>query len=176
MSELNMRDKILNAAENRVRSKGYHCVSFRDIANEVGIKSASVHYHFPTKDALMEALVAKYSLAAKDTLSVPLDYADAICKVAALFKKSLLDDRLSCLCGMFAAEHDVLPEEVQSATASYFEMVCKYLNSARNSDTEGPLPIVVISSLEGGLILSRSLGEEEILNKVVEELLSFSKK
>lgn len=174
MSEMNMRDRILQAAESRVRSKGYHGVSFREVANDVGIKSASVHYHFPTKEALMEALVFEYTSAAKAALTTPSNYSNAIINVAALFQNSLLKDQLNCLCGMFAAEHDVLPEEVKAAAAAYFEMICEYLENARQLESKGPLPIVVVSNLEGGLILSRSLNDKEILSKVIENLLSCS--
>ena len=32
-----------------MRRGGFHGFSFRDLAADVGIKSASVHYHFPIK-------------------------------------------------------------------------------------------------------------------------------
>ena len=44
---------IMDAAERRMRSGGFNGFSFRDIADDVGVKSSSVHYHFPTKDALV---------------------------------------------------------------------------------------------------------------------------
>lgn len=40
---------LLQAAENKVRLGGYSNFSFRELATEIGIKSASVHYHFPAK-------------------------------------------------------------------------------------------------------------------------------
>lgn len=52
--------KIIDAAENRVRSGGYNRFSFRDIADEVGIKSSSVYYHFPTKEDLTLAVAVRY--------------------------------------------------------------------------------------------------------------------
>ena len=42
-----MRETILDAAEKRIRSVGYNAFSFRDLADDVGIRSASIHYHFP---------------------------------------------------------------------------------------------------------------------------------
>ena len=45
-------ERIIAAAETRMRDAGFHGVSFRDIASDVGIKSASVHHHFPTKEDL----------------------------------------------------------------------------------------------------------------------------
>ena len=49
-------DKLMDAAENSVRMRGYHAVSFRDLADELGIKSSSVHHYFPRKEDLAVAV------------------------------------------------------------------------------------------------------------------------
>ena len=54
-----MRDvktAILDAAERRMQIGGFGGFSFREIAADVGIKSSSVHYHFPTKENLAAAV------------------------------------------------------------------------------------------------------------------------
>ena len=56
-----MRERILAAAERRIRTAGYNAVSFREIAAEVGVKSGSVHYHFTQKQDLSAALVRRYT-------------------------------------------------------------------------------------------------------------------
>ncbi len=56
-----MRERILAAAERRIRTAGYNAVSFREIGAEVGVKSASVHYHFTQKQDLSAALVRRYT-------------------------------------------------------------------------------------------------------------------
>ena len=53
--------QILDIAERRMRQTGYNAVSYRDIAAEMGIKSASLHYHFPKKEDLGAALTRRYS-------------------------------------------------------------------------------------------------------------------
>ena len=55
-----IRDAILSSAEARMRRGGFHGFSFRDLAADVGIKSASVHYHFPTKADLGVNLMRNY--------------------------------------------------------------------------------------------------------------------
>jgi len=45
-----IKTAILNAAERRMQFGGFGGFSFREIAADVGIKSSSVHYHFPTKE------------------------------------------------------------------------------------------------------------------------------
>ena len=53
--------EILDAAETMIQSQGYNGFSFREIADQVGIKSASVHYHFPTKADLGAAVARRYT-------------------------------------------------------------------------------------------------------------------
>ena len=57
---MDVREAILDSAERRMRQGGFHACSFSEIASDVGIKSASVHYHFETKAHLGAALVARY--------------------------------------------------------------------------------------------------------------------
>ncbi len=58
---MSKKEELLKVAENKVRKGGYNNFSFREIANEVGIKSASVHYHFPTKADLGAELAHQYT-------------------------------------------------------------------------------------------------------------------
>ena len=41
---------LMNCAETQMRSKGYSAFSYADLAVEVGIRKASIHHHFPTKE------------------------------------------------------------------------------------------------------------------------------
>src|SRR3984893_12936943 len=52
---------IMDAAERRMRKGGFAGFSFREIAADVGIKSSSVHYHFPTKEDLAAAVIRRWA-------------------------------------------------------------------------------------------------------------------
>ncbi|WP_442915763.1 TetR/AcrR family transcriptional regulator [Leisingera sp. SS27] len=54
-------ERILGVAEKAARLGRCNAFSFREIAAEIGTKSASVHYHFPAKEAAGKALVEQYS-------------------------------------------------------------------------------------------------------------------
>ena len=51
--------KILECAERLFATKGYDAASIRDITNEAGVNLASVHYHFGSKEKLLEELLKK---------------------------------------------------------------------------------------------------------------------
>src|SRR6201985_2217387 len=55
-----MKTMIMDAAQRRMQAGGFGGFSFRELAAEVGIKSASVHYHFPTKEDLTVAGVRRW--------------------------------------------------------------------------------------------------------------------
>ncbi|AFY33089.1 TetR/AcrR family transcriptional regulator [Calothrix sp. PCC 7507] len=46
------RDRVLDEAEQLFRTRGYNTVTMRDIALEVGIRQASLYYHFKSKEQL----------------------------------------------------------------------------------------------------------------------------
>ena len=68
----NSREAILSAAKNAAQAHGYSGLNFRDLAEDVGIKSASIYYHFPSKADLGAAVARRYwedTAAALETIS-----------------------------------------------------------------------------------------------------------
>jgi AcrR family transcriptional regulator len=50
VNETEVRDstqRVLDVAEGLFIDRGYHAITLRDIADELGIKQASLYYHFP---------------------------------------------------------------------------------------------------------------------------------
>ena len=93
-------NQILDIAEAEMRKGGVDAVSFRSIATEAGIKSASVHYHFPTKTILCIAVVQRYAAGFVERLGSPDDpnetARDRIRKTVRRICSSL-SPRVSCL-------------------------------------------------------------------------------
>ena len=50
------KEQILDAAERMFAENGFHAVSLRTIIAEAEVNLAAVHYHFGSKDALVEAV------------------------------------------------------------------------------------------------------------------------
>ena len=53
--------KILDVAERLVQARGFNGFSYADVADELGISKAALHYHFPGKAELGEALMERYA-------------------------------------------------------------------------------------------------------------------
>ena len=53
------REEILFLADELIRRKGYNAFSYADISGVMEIRNAAIHYHFPTKSELGQAVVEK---------------------------------------------------------------------------------------------------------------------
>src|SRR5918993_590739 len=53
--------RILDVAERLVQRRGFNGFSYADVASELGISKASLHYHFAGKAELGEALIGRYA-------------------------------------------------------------------------------------------------------------------
>jgi AcrR family transcriptional regulator len=45
--------RVLDAATNQFFTLGYHGASMKELAEEAGVRSATVYYHFPNKEAML---------------------------------------------------------------------------------------------------------------------------
>ena len=56
----NTKRAILDLAESFLQEKGFNGFSYAHIATELHVRNAAIHYHFPTKEALTEAVIQRY--------------------------------------------------------------------------------------------------------------------
>jgi len=101
------RVALLKVAENQMRSRGYSAFSYADLAAKIGIRKASIHHHFPTKERLGQALI-KHSISRfQSTLRLIEDAdQDPLVRLRAfycLFSISVSEELLP-LCGALAEE------------------------------------------------------------------------
>lgn len=51
---------ILEKAEEMIHDKGFMAVSLRDLAKAVGVRAASLYYHFPSKEDILFAITKRH--------------------------------------------------------------------------------------------------------------------
>ncbi|MDV2449674.1 TetR/AcrR family transcriptional regulator [Xanthomonas hortorum] len=138
MSAPNAKEAILAAAARTAQAHGYGGLNFRDLAEAVGIKSASIYYHFPSKADLGAAVAKRYWEDTAQTLETfvaeSADPQAALRRYPAIFRQSLERDNRMCLCSFMAAEYDDLPDavkiEVQTFTDINVAWLVKLLSAA----------------------------------------------
>ena len=116
--------RILDVAERLAQVRGFNGFSYADIAAELGITKAALHYHFATKADLGEALISRYAARFGEALAaIDAGTAAAPAKLqgyAELYADVLRNQRM-CLCGMLAAEYPTLPGAMQASVVSFFD-------------------------------------------------------
>ena len=153
--------QILDIAERRIRLAGYNAVSFRDIAAEMDIKSASLHYHFPKKADLGTALVKRYAdnfqARLKEKTQGLSEPADKISAFVDIFREALRDQNLNCLCAVLGAESPGLPDPVSQEVRHFFGANIVWLIE-QYTLTDTPSPDVrakaALAALEGAMVVS----------------------
>lgn len=74
-SSINLRNQILDAAEELFAEIGYDGTSIRDVANEAGVRLALVSYHIGNKDVLFDEVIARRASVLADLRNGMLDEA-----------------------------------------------------------------------------------------------------
>ena len=177
--------RVLDAAERLVQVRGFNGFSYADIAAELQITKASLHYHFATKADLGEALIARYAtrfFAALD--AVDSDGTSAPAKLSAYAKlyADVLSQQRMCLCGMLAAEYPTLPAPMQSAVLEFFDHNEAWLQAVlEQGRNEGSLEFtgpardtarMIISGLEGAMLVTRPYGDAGRFRVAADSLLA----
>ncbi len=115
---------ILELAETLVRSRSFNAFSYQDIAEGIGIRKASIHYHFASKEDLGVALVERFRRRAVMWASALVERnATPRDKLLAYFEmqgETLRTGNIICLHGVLGAEYNALPERVRE---SYFDFL-----------------------------------------------------
>ncbi|WPZ32176.1 TetR/AcrR family transcriptional regulator [Thalassobaculum sp. OXR-137] len=174
----NAREAILAAARRTAQARGYGGLNFRDLAEEVGIKAASIHYYFPSKADLGAAVARRYwedTAAHLDALSAgdaaPLDCLRAY---PAIFRKALESENRMCLCSFMAAESDDLPEAVKAEVRTFADVnvawLAKALSATRRlspEDSENRAR-AIFAAVAGAQLMARSRSDIALYDDLID--------
>lgn len=173
----------MDEAESRIRIGGYKGFSFRDIAEAVSVKSASVHHHFPTKEALVLAVTERYHARFMAALG-PVEVSGRSGKTALrhyrdVFLTSFRNARSTCLCGMLSAECLSLPDPLQALVRitaqdniAWLERAVVLVDGGRSSKSSRAKATTIYTAMEGAIHLAALLGDEGPLEDILTTLSS----
>jgi TetR/AcrR family transcriptional regulator, transcriptional repressor for nem operon len=178
-------ERILDIAERLVQTRGFSNFSYADIAAELGITKASLHYHYPGKAELGEALITRYSERFNQALTeIDRNLPTGRAKLEAyadLYAGVLRNERM-CMCGILAAEYPTLPAAMQSEVIRFFDenerWLTKLLEDGKADNTlsyRGPAADVaqgILSTLEGAMLVARPYGDLARFEAAASQLLA----
>ena len=177
--------RILDVAERLAQTRGFNGFSYADIATELGLTKASLHYHFPTKADLGEALIDRYACRFADALGAVeqrrVGAQAAVETYVELYAAVLRGDRM-CLCGMLAAEYETLPAPMQAAVRRFFDTSEAWLESVlEEGRVDGAFHFagsareearLLLGGLEGAMLIARSYGDQARFGVVADRLVA----
>jgi TetR/AcrR family transcriptional repressor of nem operon len=176
---------ILDVAERLAQTMGYNGFSYADIAEELGVTKASLHYHFPSKAELGRTLITRYQAvfaAALETIDQQTaNPSEKLRRYVGLYDAVIRNDRM-CLCGMLAAEYTTLPRPMQQGLKKFFDINERWLTSVlldgRRSgsflfkESANERARVLFGALEGAMLVARSYSDPHRFHAAAEHMLT----
>ena len=168
----------MDAARLTVQAHGYSRLSFRELAKKVGIKSASVHHHFPTKADLGAAVARRYwevtAAALEAMLAETSDPVRCLHRYPDIFRKSLENDNRLCLCSFMAAEYEDLPEPVKKEVQTFTDVNVAWLSrvlfaaNGVSSEESERRARAIFAAVAGAQPIARSRSDIALYDAIIE--------
>jgi TetR/AcrR family transcriptional repressor of nem operon len=176
---------VLDVAEQLAQRRGYNGFSYADIAAQLGVTKASLHYHFRSKADLGSALIDRYRATFDSALKAIDQQApearEKLHQYAALYESVLSDERM-CLCGMLAAEYATLPAPMQKGLTAFFDANERWLTTVLEGglrtgvfqfgDSANERARLLLGALEGAMLVARSYGDPRRFHAAAEHMLA----
>ena len=179
--------KILDAAEHYTQTQGFNDFSYKDLQRDVGVKTSTIHYYFPTKQDLAVTLVTRYIQNFQKKLQqLNQSETSGIEKLAGLgdiFLQVAKDNKF-CLCGMLTSDMLSLPQEGISELSRFYSEVEHWIVAAiEQIQQQGIAPNLdaqqaashYLASLEGGLLIARARQDQHYMQKIIDQALHIFK-
>ena len=174
---LNAREAILAAAKSAAQNHGYNGINFRSIADEVGIKNASIYYHFASKASLGAAVANRYWQDTVQNLKTIREQSaspdEALQRYPQIFRMSLEDANRLCLSSFMAAEYDDLPEEVKQEVQCFVEANVEWLTEVLgekdpdNREKNARRALAIYTAVAGAQLIARTRQELTVFDSLI---------
>ncbi|QGQ97710.1 TetR/AcrR family transcriptional regulator [Paenibacillus psychroresistens] len=181
----NTAEIILDTAQSIVQDVGFNGFSYAHIADKVGIRTASIHYHFPNKEDLGEALITRYhknfmsAIAQIDTETQ--DNMEKLKKFILIYSAPV-QDYCTCLSVMFSTDLATLSGKTREGLALLFSANLEWLESvleqgrrAGHLNFKGSAVVHAhqfLASLQGAQLLARSFQDINRFDMIADGLIS----
>lgn len=174
----NAREEILAAAKLMAQAHGYAGLNFRDLAEQVGIKAASIYYYFPSKAELATAVARRYweedAAYLESLLKNSAKPLDALRRYPETFRWALENDNRICFCSFMSAQFDDLPEEVKTEVQTFADVNIQWLKKTliaakvvapREAEKRAR---AIYSGIVGAQLVARSRADINLYDSLIE--------
>ena len=178
----NTKRAILDLAEDFLQEKGFNGFSYAHIATELDVKNAAIHYHFPTKEALGDAVIQRYrdrfQLWINNSRVKDLPPKEKLDWFFSIYTSTRADHGKVCLAGSLETEFNSIPESLRKQTQALTRELLSWLEATLSDGRDAGVfnfsgdpaskAALILSSLQGALQMARALGTAKY-NEIVEQ-------
>ncbi|MEM7146666.1 MAG: TetR/AcrR family transcriptional regulator [Verrucomicrobiota bacterium] len=175
--------ELIQIAIELVMKSGFDSFSYSDLADQLGIRKASIHHHFPKKEDLGLAILEKVKEVCADHFDhISQQNITAAKKLDLAFSqgRDLCESgNMICPIGSLQAEYNVIPTSMQNKLREIedleIDFFTKVLDQGRREEcfafqgSPRDQAIFVVSTLKGGLQYART-HDKSTFTKVINQL------
>lgn len=182
---MSTREEILQLGEHLMRMQGFNAFSYYHLAEQLHLRPAAVHYHFPSKDSLALAVITQaredFFAFCKETDKMP-KHVDRLKKFVHSFSPHAASGKI-CMVGATGADFHSFSEEVQTAVTMMVKDILSWLSRLlRDGRKKGEFvfrgdprarAMMVSTNMAASLHMARILGKKEhqlIADQLVDDL------
>ncbi|MEI6265009.1 MAG: TetR/AcrR family transcriptional regulator [Sphingobacteriia bacterium] len=185
---IDTKTAILTIAKDLMRQLGYNAFSYADIAQQLNIKNAAIHYHYPAKEDLLlgviDTYIEEYQHLGKQLIAAPIS---SLQKLSLFIEKYsvLIDQKSICIIGSVASDYNTLPKSVREKVLKLIDLVINMVaQTLADGRAKGELTfseepktksLLIMTNLAAGVQLARITGKNDF-NEIVKALLDQIKK
>jgi TetR/AcrR family transcriptional regulator, transcriptional repressor for nem operon len=175
------RQRILDSAQRLTQTRSFHGFSFQDIADEVGVRKASLYHHFDSKDAVAVAMLKRAAdwVRAELTKTEGREPKERLEAYFDVFRQIYGKGERMCPGGSFAAVFDAVSSPVQTAVHRFAKMHVDWLEDVvRDGVEQGQFTVgdqrprdvaaQIAAAVQGALLVGRLSSDRHVLDVVIE--------
>jgi TetR/AcrR family transcriptional repressor of nem operon len=183
---MNTREKLVDSARYLIQTRGYNGFSYADIAEQVEVRKASIHHHFPTKADLARAVIEQSRAGITEQIELlegsAFDPVRQLQFYTGYWEKCIADASAPfCVAGMLASELPSLPKDLAECVRAHFRDLSRWLETvftkgaqvgvfhlrgAASAEAEA-----FMSTVYGAMLTARAYGEPEKFAHIVQSAL-----
>lgn len=179
------KETIVLLGDELIRKKGYNAFSYADISKQLNVKNAAIHYHYPTKPDLAEAVVDFHtdSFNRFTEKASSKNEADQIKMFLNFYASIQLSGKL-CVIGSFASDWNSMEKEVRNKVTEFTNNVLGWITETLDKGKEKNLlsfsspanieAMKILTNMCAGTQLARITGSNdftEIKNSILKEII-----
>ncbi len=180
------QQKLIDSARHLIQTRGYNGFSYADVAEEVQVRKASIHHHFPAKSDLAKAVVEQSRAVIVEQTRVLDDGAfdpdEQLRMYTGYWEKCIADASAPfCVAGMLASELPTLPSDLAQEVRAHFRDLSNWLEVVMTRGAQlGRFQLqgsarqeaeAFMAMVYGAMLAARAYGDARVFSDIVASAL-----